>query len=87
MADIINIKDIPKPELSKRTKRVTLTALALSMEYFTKVKPDPAFVAEARSSLLRHNRANLVCNVSLGVHKKETEDMPAVAAVEKLLYG
>lgn len=86
MAEIIEFSSIPKPNLKVRTYKVTLTALALAMEYYTRVVSDPAFVAEARTSLLRYN-TNLVCLVSENVHQKVTQGMPASDAVNKLLFG
>lgn len=86
MVQIININDIPKPNLKERTRKVTLTALALAMEYYTRIDPDEAFVAEARTSLLRYND-NLVCKVSKRVYLKVTQDMPASTAVQQLLFA
>jgi len=86
MAEIIKFEDIRRPALNKRTRKVTLTALALAMEYYTRIQPDEGFVTEARSSLLRYN-SNLVCKVSEEVYIKVTEGMPASSAIEKLLYA
>lgn len=86
MAEIIEFKNISKPNLKERTNKVTLTALALAMEYYTRTVPDEAFVAEARTSLLRYNN-NLVCLVSERVYLKVTKGMPASDAVEQLLFA
>jgi len=86
MAKIVNYKDIPKPNLKERTYKVTLTALALAMEYYLRVEPDPAFVEEARSSLFRYN-SRMVCLVSEKVYLKVTQGMPATSAVQQLLFG
>lgn len=87
MNNVIKFNDIPRPDLSERTYKVTLTALSLAMEYYTKTSPDPTFVAEARTSLLRYSPGTLVCRVSQTVHDKVTEGMPAAEAVDSLLFG
>jgi len=86
MAEVINYKDIRKPNLKERTFKVTLTALALAMEYYLRVEPDPAFVQEARTSLFRHN-SKMVCLVSERVYTRVTKNMPATEAVDQLLFG
>lgn len=86
MVNVINITDIPKPNLKERTFKVSLTSLALAIEHHTLTQPDEKFVAEARSSLLRHNLRN-VCTVSKYVHDRVMKDLPIEQAVNNLLYA
>lgn len=86
MSNVVNIKDAPKSNLRERTFKVSLSALALAIEYYTEVAPDEKFVAEARSSLLRHDLKN-VCCVSRHVHDKVMKDLPLEKAVKTLLYA
>jgi len=86
MADIVDIKDIPKPNLKERTFKVSLTSLALAIEHHTLTDPNDKFVSEARSSLLRHNMRN-VCSVSQYVHDMVMKELPIERAVNELLYA
>lgn len=86
MGRVVAIKTAVKPNLEARTLKVTLTALALAMEYFTKTVPDPVFVKEAKSCLLRHDD-DLVCLVTPEMYAKVSKDMPVAEAVKSLLYG
>jgi len=86
MGQVINLKDITGFDRSKRTVKVTLCSLALAIEYFTLVKPDKAFVKEARSCLRGHDTTNEV-RVTESVKTKVMNETDFQDAIKKCLLG
>ena len=86
MAKIIQLNNNRKRESNGRTMKVTLTTLALAMEYYTKVVPDLPFVQEARLCLLTYDN-DLVCLITPEMYVKVSENMPVNSAVKNLLYA
>ena len=66
--------------------RVTLCALALAVEYYTHIEPDPLFVMEARAAIRIHDD-NLHCRVSKELAHRVVHKMPLDDAVKRLLYA
>jgi len=69
-----------------KTRKIRLTALALSIEYFTKIEKNEAFVKEGLKSLKSPNEGTHYCIISEEMYAAIMK-MPLQSAVEKLLYA
>ena len=64
--------------------KITITTLALAIEYYTFIEPDPEFVAIMEKAL--HRRTDCVCLVSEETFTRVSEDLPLQEALAALLY-
>lgn len=64
--------------------KMTLTTLALAIEYYTFIEPDSELVTTMEKAL--HRQVDCVCLVSEETFTRVSEDLPLQEALAALLY-
>ena len=86
MADLIKFDTSLKYDTKLRTHKLTISALALATDYFSKERLDEDFCREARSCIRAVTPTNKVM-VSKKVHDKVMQHLPVQEAIDTCLLS